>query len=149
MTWKRFRYCWPFGGNSWVNTASPIKVLMVSLRSILESYWVNSRGDLRSHDGYLTPLHMVTIAWWRHQIETFPALLALCAGNSPVTGALMFYLIYAWINGWVNHREAGDLRRHHAHYYVTVMIPGCLRVKDKTGLSVNIILGDMFFVDFY
>ena len=26
------------------------------------------------------------IAWWRHQMEIFPALLALCAGNSPVTG---------------------------------------------------------------
>ena len=25
-------------------------------------------------------------AWWRHQIETFSALLAFCAGNSPVTG---------------------------------------------------------------
>ena len=24
--------------------------------------------------------------WWRHQIETFSALLAICAGNSPVTG---------------------------------------------------------------
>ena len=24
--------------------------------------------------------------WWRHQMETFSALLALCAGNSPVTG---------------------------------------------------------------
>ena len=24
--------------------------------------------------------------WWRHQMETFFALLALCAGNSPVTG---------------------------------------------------------------
>ena len=27
-------------------------------------------------------------------------------------GALMFYLIYVWINGWLNYREAGDLRRH-------------------------------------
>ena len=26
------------------------------------------------------------ITWWRHQMETFSALLALCAGNSPVTG---------------------------------------------------------------
>ena len=26
------------------------------------------------------------IAWWRHQMETFSALLAICAGNSPVTG---------------------------------------------------------------
>ena len=25
-------------------------------------------------------------AWWRHQMETFPALLAICAGNSPVPG---------------------------------------------------------------
>ena len=24
--------------------------------------------------------------WWRHQLETFSALLAICAGNSPVTG---------------------------------------------------------------
>ena len=24
--------------------------------------------------------------WWRHQMETFSSLLALCAGNSPVTG---------------------------------------------------------------
>ena len=25
-------------------------------------------------------------AWWRHQMETFSALLAICTGNSPVTG---------------------------------------------------------------
>ena len=31
-------------------------------------------------------------------------------------GALMFSLICAWINIWVNNREAGDLRRHRAHY---------------------------------
>ena len=28
----------------------------------------------------------VAITWWRHQMETFCALLAFCAGNSPVTG---------------------------------------------------------------
>ena len=36
-------------------------------------------------------------------------------------GALMFSLICAWINGWINNREAGDLRRYRAHYDVTVM----------------------------
>ena len=36
-------------------------------------------------------------------------------------GALMFSLICVWINGWVNNREAGDLRRHCAHYDVIVM----------------------------
>ena len=69
--------------------------------------------------------------WWRHQMETFSALLAICEGNSPVTGeflaqrpvtrSLMFSLICAWISGWVNNREDGDLRQHLAHYDVTVM----------------------------
>ena len=74
--------------------------------------------------------------WWCHQI--FSALLAFCAGNSPVTDEFPaerpvtwsfdgFFLICAWINGWVNNREAGDLRCHHAHYDVIVM----------TGTGVN------------
>ena len=36
-------------------------------------------------------------------------------------GALMFSLICTWMNDWVNNREAGDFRRHRAHYDVTVM----------------------------
>ena len=36
-------------------------------------------------------------------------------------GALMFSLICARINDWVNKREAGDLRRHRGHYDVSVM----------------------------
>ena len=49
--------------------------------------------------------------------------------NSPYKGqwrgALMFSLICTWINRRVNIREAGDLRRHHAHYDVIVMWFGC------------------------
>ena len=41
-------------------------------------------------------------------------------------GALMFHLICTWINGWVNNREAGDLRRHRAHYDVTIMQRACM-----------------------
>ena len=72
-----------------------------------------------------------TNTWWRHQMETVSALLAICAGNSPAPvnsphkgqwrGALMFSLICARINGWVNNREAGDLRRHPTHCDVIVM----------------------------
>ena len=58
-----------------------------------------------------------TKSWLRNQMETFSALQALCAGNSP-----MFSLICAWKTGWVNNRDAGDLRRHRAHYYVIVMM---------------------------
>ena len=65
-------------------------------------------------------------------METFSSLLAICAGNSPVSGEFptqrpvtrnfMFSLICAWINGWVINREAGDLWRYRAHYDVNVMI---------------------------
>ena len=45
--------------------------------------------------------------------------------NSPHKGqwrrALMFSLICAWINGWANNGDAGDLRRHRAHHDVMVM----------------------------
>ena len=47
------------------------------------------------------------------------------AVNSPHKGqwrgALMFSLTYTWINGWVYNREARGLRRHCAHYDVTLM----------------------------
>ena len=36
-------------------------------------------------------------------------------------GALMFSLICAWMNTWVNNREAGELRRYRAYYDATVM----------------------------
>ena len=36
-------------------------------------------------------------------------------------GTLMFSLICARINGWVNNREAGDLRIHRPHYDDTVI----------------------------
>ena len=62
------------------------------------------------------------VAWWRHQMETFSALLAICVGNSPVSGPFMFSLICARINGWVNICGAGDLTRIRPHYYVTVMV---------------------------
>ena len=73
------------------------------------------------HHGYT----FSEFTWWRHQMETFSALLAICAGNSPVPGefptqrqrrgALIFSLICVWINGWVNNRDAGNLRRYRAH----------------------------------
>ena len=72
------------------------------------------------------------ISWWRHQMEAFSALLAICAGNSqvpgefpaqrPVTRSFDAFLDLHRINGWVNNGETGDLRRHLAHYDVTVMI---------------------------
>ena len=72
----------------------------------------------------------ITNLWWRYQMKTLSALLALRAGiqRSPVNsphkgqwrGTMMFSLIYIWINGWVKICDVGDLRRHRAHCIVTV-----------------------------
>ena len=82
------------------------------------------------------------IVWWRHQMETFSALLALCAGNSPMTGEfpaqrpvtrsfdVFVFFIYAWTNGWVN-----DMRHHRAHYHVTVMVFYGIRLTWRAILS--------------
>ena len=58
----------------------------------------------------------------------FSALLALCAGNSPVTSeypsqrsATRRFDVFL-INGWVKNRDAGGLRRHSAHYDAIVMV---------------------------
>ena len=59
-------------------------------------------------------------SWWRHQMETFSALLAICAGNSPISGEFPAQRPVTG-NGWVNNRESGDLRRHRAHYDGIVM----------------------------
>ena len=69
--------------------------------------------------------------WWRHQMENFLCYWPFVQGihQSPVNsphkgqrrGALMLSLICPWINSWVNNGEAGDLRRHHAHYDIIVM----------------------------
>ena len=62
-------------------------------------------------------------------METFSALLAICAGNSSVPGEFPAHRPVTWgfdvffdlrPNKWFN-REAGDLRRYRAHYDVIVM----------------------------
>ena len=78
------------------------------------------------------PWTVSVITWWRHQTETFSALLVFCAGNSLLTGefpehrsvARSFDVLFdlAWTNSWANSGHAGDLRRHRDHYDVIVMI---------------------------
>ena len=107
--------CWRF---SWHHLIKPIY------------FNCNIKNEQRLDISSRPTNHDLHYAWWRHQMETFSALLAICAGNSSVTshkgqwhGALMFPLICAWINALVNNRDAGDLRRHRAHYDVTAMVP--------------------------
>ena len=75
---------------------------------------------------------------WEHVTRYWPFVLGIHRSpvNSPHKGqwhgALMFSLICAWLNGWVNNREAGDLRRHRTHYDVMV-----LRTNNHKAWSTN------------
>ena len=65
---------------------------------------------------------------WKHFPRYWPFVRGIHRSpvNSPHKGqwrgSLMFSLICVWINGWVNRREASDLRRYRAHYDVIVML---------------------------
>ena len=64
---------------------------------------------------------------WKHFPRYWPFVREIRRSpvNSPHKdqwcGALRFSLICTWVNYWINNREAGDLRRHRAHYDVIVM----------------------------
>ena len=83
--------------------------------------------------------------WWRHQMEKFSALLALCARNSPVTGefpaqrpgtqsfdVLFDLCLYKRLS-----REAGDLRRHRAHYAIKRLTESSSGVTTKLHMSLH------------
>ena len=65
---------------------------------------------------------------WKHFSRYWPLVRGIHRSpvNSPHKGqwrgALMSSSICTWTNGWVNNRYAGDLRRHRAHFDVTVML---------------------------
>ena len=80
---------------------------------------------------------------WKHFPRNWPFVREI--HRSPVNfphkgqwrGALMFSLIYAWINDWVNYHEAGDLRRQHGHYDVIVMNTGAFQHIEAETKSVT------------
>ena len=86
--------------------------------------------DLGSGNGLVQsgkkPQHDDVIKW-KHFPRNWPFVREI--HRSPVNfphkgqwrGALMFTLICVRMNGWVNNREAGDLRRYRVHYDVIVM----------------------------
>ena len=80
---------------------------------------------------YVNPELHDDVIKWKHFPRYWPFERGIHQSpvNSPHKdqwhGSLMFSLIYARINGWVNNRKAVDLRRNRAHYDVIVMIQWC------------------------
>ena len=92
--------------------------------------WVISKLMLNSYVLHCPPRrYHDDVIKWKHLPRYWPFVRGIHRSpvNSPHKGqwrgALMFSLISAWINGWVNNDEAGDLS-HRAHYDVIVMISG-------------------------
>ena len=80
--------------------------------------WTHVKHDKQNHNDVIKCQHFPR--YW-----TFVRGIHRSPMSSPHKGqwrgALMFSLICTWINSWVNTREAGDLRRHRAHYDGTIM----------------------------
>ena len=95
--------------------------------SQLLSWFMNGNKSDTARRDLVVPAHDDVIKW-KHFPRYWPFVRRIHRSpmNSPHKGqwrrALMFSLICAWINGWVNNRGAGDLRRHWAHYDITVML---------------------------
>ena len=85
---------------------------------------------------------------WRHQMETFSALLAICAGNSPVTGefpaqtpvtrSFDFFFDLRLNKRLGNNGDAGDMRRHRAHYDVAVMKIGIVPTEFQSVMAYDL-----------
>ena len=90
-------------------------------RKAVSSYWIQTLENMGNPIAII--LHDDVIKW-----KYFPRYWPVVSGihrpphENQWRGALMFSLICAWINGWVNNREAGDLRRYRIHYSVIVML---------------------------
>ena len=94
-------------------------------------------------------MFVTALAWFHDDVtkwKHFPRYWPFVRGthrspvNSPHKGqqrrALIFSLICVWINGWVNNREAGDLKRHRAHYNVIVMFLIMVRRRRNSSLAI-------------
>ena len=81
-------------------------------------------------DESTTTMHRIhdDVIKWKHFPRYWPFVRGIYRSplNSPHKvqwrGALMFSLIYAWTNSYVNNGDDGGLRRHRAHYVVTIMV---------------------------
>ena len=102
-------YHWVWNFIYWINP---------SLLYVVAKWGYHSLELFSTHDDIIE---------WKHFPRYWPFVSRVQRSpvNSPHKGqwcrALMFSLICTWINSWVNNREAGDLRRHHARYDVIVM----------------------------
>ena len=107
----------------------PGKLLLAC--KIQEIMWLTKYTKIIDTKSY-NLLHNINSALWRHQMETFSALLALCEGERqrspvPLTKAgeaelwCFRWSAPAWTNVWAGNRDTGDLRCNRVQNDLTAM----------------------------
>ena len=133
----------------WFHIFFPFLTNLIKSEFSVSAWWFSGlRLEIRTCNG--THLSCTRLSnkrtWWCHQMETFSALLALCAGNSPVTGGfpaqrlvtLSFDVFFDLClnKRWVNNPEAG------------VRLPSCSLWCHCNKLPPNYNSQGMFIVEF-
>ena len=86
--------------------------------------WQRNSSEISQHLMWVSEYHDDVIQW-KHFQQYWPFVRGIhrspvnCPRKGQWRGALLFSLICAWINAWVNN---DDLRRHRAHYDFIVML---------------------------
>ena len=113
---------WPILIRCFLDSDLGIGIMLVALQRLLNSQCVVSLGYSRfmmtSSNGNV---FRVTGHLCR-EFREFTGPRWIPPHKGQWRGALMFFFICVWIKGWVNNREAGDLRRYCARCDVTVML---------------------------
>ena len=63
----------------WVNSSHKFNAIFINS---YQPWWLR----IYLFSIIILPTRPVTVTWWRHQMESFSAFLAVCQGNTPVTG---------------------------------------------------------------
>ena len=128
------------GNVTWKFLIQPVCLNRYFFKSISNTY-VLWNTDKMLHVPVIMDTFHDDVIKWKHFPRYWPFVRGIHRSpvNSPHKGqwrgALMFSLICVWINGWVNNREAGDLRRYRAHYDVNVMRAFTMILHERHGFE--------------
>ena len=128
--------------NLWATVAIVLTVKLWHHQTVGTSWWLSINHILSSQWDIFKSIHVAFLVWSLIYLFLVFMMMSSNGNNFRVTGSLCgefaaprwirltkasdaelwgFLWYVPWINGWVNNREAGDLRRHRAHYDVIVI----------------------------
>ena len=138
----------------WAHGVTHDSIMSLLRQNVATSFWRNSDIIIASCVRW-AGTRLTYVTWWRHQIEIFSALLAICAGNSPVRGEFpaqrpvtrsfdVFFDLrpnkrlgkQSW--GWWYETPSSSLWRHRNEPWYGCCWPGDVRGPSYLGLTRSI-----------